>query len=162
MGTKETGENQQVEREKLKQSIREECKLENTRLKVLALAKDVNGYWKLWSKTVERGWLKYADEEKVHDKKATGRGKVELVRKKPQPTGGGKAPKKTYLAGEEAREEVRAIRQARRCEQMAFRITLARTDSKQQSVKATYSKSTAKPLPSYESTKDKAIGRRSW
>ena len=137
---KETGENQKAEREKLKQSIREECKLESTRLKVLALAKDVNGYWKLWSKTVERGWLKYVDEEMVHYKKATGRGKAELVRKKTQQTGGGKAPKRTYLAGKEAREEVRAIRQARRCEQMAFRITLARKDSKQQNVKATCSK----------------------
>ena len=82
MGAKEVGETQKAEREKLKESIRKECKLENARLKVLALAKDVNGYWKLWSKTVERGWLRYADEEKAHDKTATGRGKVELIKTK--------------------------------------------------------------------------------
>ena len=106
----------------------------------MALATDVNGYWKFWSNSVERGWLKYAAEEKVHDKKDTGRGKAELIRKNARPAGGGKTPKKTYLRGKEAREEIRTIRQARRSEQMAFRIVPARKESTEQHTKATYSK----------------------
>ena len=67
MGAKEASEMQKTEKTKMMESIRKECQMENTKLKVLAAAKDVNGYWKLWSKTVERGWLRYAAEEKVHD-----------------------------------------------------------------------------------------------
>ena len=140
MGQKETRDAKSTEMERMKDSIRKECQLERARLKVLALAKDVNGYWKLWSKTVERGWLKYVAEDRVYDKKATGRGKVELIHKKPKQAGADDKPKKTYLKGEEAREEIRAIRQARRCEQMAFRIVLAKKESTNLNTRATYRK----------------------
>ena len=53
--------------EQLKKSIENECKVARTKLEVLAEARDTNSYWKLWSKSVERGWLRFTDEEKAHD-----------------------------------------------------------------------------------------------
>ena len=53
--------------EQLKQSIAKECQGEKTRLEILAKAKDTNGYWRLWSNTVERGWLRFLDKEKIYD-----------------------------------------------------------------------------------------------
>ena len=68
--------------EQLKQSIAKECQGEKTRPEILAKAKDTNGYWRLWSKTVERGWLRFLDKEKIYDPRSTGRGKVQLIQKK--------------------------------------------------------------------------------
>ena len=116
---KEQREINKTEKKSLKDSIEEECQSEKTRLQVLAQAKDTNGYWKLWSKTVERGWLRFAAPDHIYDKHCTGRGKVELVNKKTYDP-----KKKTYLRGKEARSDIAAVRQARRCEQMAFRIML--------------------------------------
>ena len=122
------GKNEQEQRktikeaqDDLKESIRKECEEEKTKLQVLAQAKDTNGYWRVWSKTVERGWLRYVDESKVYNPAFVGRGKVELISKKPKDE-----KKKTYLRGKEARAEITAIRQARRCEQMGFRINLTK------------------------------------
>ena len=60
----------------LDESIREVREQENTRLQVLAHAKDTNGYWRFWSTTVERGCLRYVDESKVYNPAFVGRGKV--------------------------------------------------------------------------------------
>ena len=39
----------------------------------------------MWSKTFERGWLRYAAGDKVYDRNATGRGRAELITKKAKP-----------------------------------------------------------------------------
>ena len=64
---KETMQTHKLEIEKLKKSMCQECHGEATRRIILALAKDANADWTLWSKTVERGWLKYAAEDNVFD-----------------------------------------------------------------------------------------------
>ena len=50
--------------EQLKKSIENERRAAKTKLEVLAEARDTDGYWKLWSKSVERGWLRFTEEEK--------------------------------------------------------------------------------------------------
>ena len=106
----------------LKESIRKECEDANVKLQILAQARDTNAYLKIWSKNVERGWLHFAANSKVYDTSYTGRGQVKLIIKKPH----SEAKKRAYTRGEEARADITAVRQARRCEQMAFRIALAK------------------------------------
>ena len=48
-------------------------------LEVFAKSKDTCGYWKLWSKNVGRGWLKYTNADEVYHPRFVGRGNVELV-----------------------------------------------------------------------------------
>ena len=108
---------------------------------MFAKARDTDSYWRAWSKAVERGWLRYSNEDEVYNPKYVGRGKVEIISKKPRrDKNEGGRKKKTYLRGQEAREEIRAVRQARRCGQLAFRIQLARNPNTEGDMKAKYSK----------------------
>ena len=110
--------------EKLKESIRMECEAVANDPKIHEMAKDTDKCWRLWSNTVERGWVRNVDEQKIFDTRFTGRGKVEIITKSTRDEKGRR--KKRYFVGKEAREEITAVRQARRCEQMAFRIMLTK------------------------------------
>ena len=57
------------EKENLKQHIRKEIAGVKTKLEVLAQAKDTDSYWRAWSKAVERGWLRYSNEDEVYNPK---------------------------------------------------------------------------------------------
>ena len=74
---------------------------------------------------MERGWLRHTDEQVVYKTKFTGRGKVELIVKKPIGDNQKGKKRKCYLRGQEANNEIRAVRRARRCERIKFRILLA-------------------------------------
>ena len=150
---KEKREIDNEQRKNLKERIAQECRQEGTRLKVLALAKDTNAYWKLWSKTAERGWPRFAEPNLVHNPEYTGRGKVELIVKKDKST-----KIKTYLNDKEARNDITAVRQARRCELMVFRITLAQKPGAEEEKKVVYAKLNDEAI----SNLNKHQGEESW
>ena len=89
--------------EKLKESIRRECETVANELRIHEMAKDTNKYWRLWSKHVERGWIRNVDEQQISDTRSTGRGKVEIITKRTRDEKGRrkdipreKKPEKTY------------------------------------------------------------------
>ena len=44
--------------------------------------KDTDGFWKIWSDAVERGYLKYLDEKKEFAKVVRGRGEITILEQK--------------------------------------------------------------------------------
>ena len=110
-----------------------DAKLENvdTEIRIHRQQQDTTKLWETWSKAVEQGWLEYLDEGKVSDEKCTGRGEAKLVTTDPTNTrtqpkkGGGPRGGAHNLA-------FKAIRQARRCEQLAARIQMINNERKDQ------------------------------
>ena len=79
-------------------------------------------FWKLWSEALEKGYLEFLTESKKISKHLTGRGKISIVEI---------IPKRKEMAGsvEEVRKggsgyAVRLLKQARRCEQVAYILEL--------------------------------------
>ena len=81
--------------------------------------KDVDEMWKMRSTTVERAWLNYLDDSKTMKQK-TGRGELKIIEKK------AKAEEEERRSkGQRSKwhhKAVEKLRQARRCEQAAYRI----------------------------------------
>ena len=82
------------------------------------VARDMDLYWKTWSKAVEDAYIKWLDlGSKEAEKAFRGRGKVTLVKRGP------KNARKTEetIRNEWAYEAHRSLKQARRAEQMLYR-----------------------------------------
>ena len=79
---------------------------------------DIDGYWKTWSETVEKAWMAYLRPGKEAEKLITGRGKVNIIEQIPTP----KTKTDNEVWNRWYHEAVDKLRQARRCEQMAYRI----------------------------------------
>ena len=82
------------------------------------VAKDMDLYWKTWSKAVEDAYIKALDlGSKEAEKALRGRGKVTLIKKEPK-----KAKKaEETIRNEWAYEAHRNLKQARRAEQILYR-----------------------------------------
>ena len=87
----------------------------------------MNGFWKHWSESLEKGYLKFLNETKEVEKNMTGRGEINIVEKTPQRRK--MAENIEEIRGGGAKHAVKHLRQARRCEQVAHRLELLKTHS---------------------------------
>ena len=93
------------------------------------IVKDTDGFWKIWSDAVERGYLKYLDEKKVFAKVVRGRREITILEKKVP--GERETVKK---AEESSRNEwslkaLGFLRKARGCEEVAHRLGMVHVHS---------------------------------
>ena len=93
-------------------------------LRIRKQNKDTTSFWMIWSKAVERGFLQYLDVRKVFDRKCKGRGEATFIKSKNQTDGKKKGEDRTR--GVESTAAAKAIKHARRCVQVAFRLGLIR------------------------------------
>ena len=78
--------------------------------------------WKMLSHCVEDAWLRYLDDGKEMRKQNVGRGELKIIEKKPkaeEEARGAQGPKNRWYY-----QAVEKLRQARRCEQAAYRISI--------------------------------------
>ena len=101
---------------------------------------DATKYWKAFSNAVEKGWLKYLDNGKEFDKKAKGRGELVEIKVKPKRETRKKEEEERQYRGEANNKAQAALKQARRAEQMAFRITLISDVEKDEGKRRVYYK----------------------
>ena len=146
---KEKANIEEAQAQMLKNQIDKNLKEANRGLRIYQEANDTSGFWRTWSKAVERGILQYLDEGKVFNRKANGRGKVTFIDVKPKRRDGGKTGTDN-TRGEESTAAEKALRQARRCEQYAFRLGLMQEEKRSEDQKMKY----------YELNKDAAKGIR--
>lgn len=95
---------------------------------------DVDEFWRKWSKAVEKAWTSYLKPEKEVKKQITGRGKVTIVNKIPTTTA--KSDKEIW--NKWYYKAVDKLRQARRCDQIAYRIQKYHGDKDDEDKKAKY------------------------
>ena len=154
---KEKANIEEAQAQQLKDQIDKNLKEANRGLRIYQKANDTSGFWRTWSKAVERGILQYLDEGKVFNRKASGRGKVTFIDVKPKRKDGGRKGTDN-TRGEESIAAEKTLRQARRCEQYAFRLGLLQEEKRSQEQRLTY----------YELNKDAAkdirknIGESQW
>ena len=117
-----------------------------TQMQIYKAAKNTTGYWKAWSQSVENAFLHYIDESKVFNRKMKGRGEATLIQVKPDVAK--KDKKKDTTRGTESTEAEKSIKQARRCEQFAFRLGLIAEEKRDQNKRLSY----------YQLNKDAAKG----
>ena len=93
-------------------------------LRIYKRMKDMNAFWKLVSSCIERGWLAYLDANKELCKAMSGRGKVTFIKTKPKPKEEVKEDQLHTIRNDSSRRAVNALKQARRLEQVAYRLGL--------------------------------------
>ena len=81
---------------------------------------DTDEFWRLWSVTTEGAYHKAAGLTENEAKKNSGRGIIKLVQKTPEV----KSREEDRIRNAWAYAARRNLRQARRCEQLAFRLQL--------------------------------------
>ena len=89
-------------------------------LRYHAKRKDTTKLWKAWSKAVENGWIDYLGLGKELAKKNRGRGEATIVKKIP----GKNKDDNGVNYNEWTRKSIISLKNARRCEQMAYRIEM--------------------------------------
>jgi len=88
---------------------------------------DVDGMWKMLSQCVEGAWLDYLEVEKEMKKKSVGRGELKIIEKKPKAEEEERKPQESR--NQWYYQAVEKLRQARRCEQAAYRISIKDKES---------------------------------
>ena len=83
---------------------------------------DTDSYWKTFSKSVGQGIIRYIDEEK-ESKKIAGRGTIILQEMAPRRRDT-VDDAKDVLKNEWSKKALENLKQARRCEQIAYRIKM--------------------------------------
>ena len=73
-----------TQKDVLQQTIDKHFQTEDEGLDECLLKEDMDGFWKLWSKALEKGYLEHLNETKEVNKKLMGRGKVTIIEKVPQ------------------------------------------------------------------------------
>ena len=134
---KEAADSWKEQRELLHGCIGERFDKNDAEIRIRRQQKDTSEVWKVWSRAVEQGWLAYLDEGIFFDREANGRGEMKLATT--DPTKPNTKPKK----GDGGRGGVndvafKAIRQARRCEQLVARIQMLKDERKDEQKRHTY------------------------
>ena len=111
-----------MQKEILQQTIDRHFKAEDEGLDECLQKEDMNGFWKLWSKALEKGYLEHLNETKEVNKKLMGRGKVTIVEKVPQRREMASNIEDIRKGG--CKQAIKYLKQARRCEQVAYRLEL--------------------------------------
>ena len=122
-------------------------------LQTNAEAVGVGGLWKFWSKCVEHSWLRYLAPGKDMEALLKGRGTVNIIEKTPKP----REPKKEEAWNKWYYKAIDQFRQARRCEQMAYRLTLL-NQTKEKDKQDKYSKLNEEAWACLEKKADKHDG----
>ena len=110
-------------RKRLQEGMDEEINRGKSYLQQFAEEGDIDAYWKRWSKLVEFAWLKFLGQDKCWDRRLKGRGQVNLIEKMPSKPGDRSKPVGNFRC-EDMTKALNYQKQARRCEQLAFRIGL--------------------------------------
>ena len=79
---------------------------------------DTDGFWRIWSETTEKAYHRVAELSEKDAKKNSGRGTVKLIQRVPE----NRAKEDDRIRNKWSYAARRCIRQARRCEQIVFRI----------------------------------------
>ena len=138
--TKQKSDIKKEEIEKLHLSIDKYLEGETHEMEMYIKDKDTTKYWKAFSNAVEKGWLKYIDNGKEFDKKAKGRGELIEIKFKPKRETRKNEEEERRCRGEASNKAHAALKQARRAEQMAFRITLINDVEKEEEKRKVYFK----------------------
>jgi hypothetical protein len=107
------------EKAKLQECMDHEFDKRKHTLEAYRQMQDVDGMWKMISTTVEKAWLTYLDDSKTM-KQNTGRGELKIIERKPKAE-----EEERRSKGHRSKwhhKAVEKLRQARRCEQAAYRI----------------------------------------
>ena len=111
-----------MQKEELHQAIDRHYEVKNEEIDEALRRGDMNRVWELWSRALERGYLEHLNESKEVTKNMMGRGKVNIVEKTPQRRELAETVEDIRKGG--SRRAVRFLKQARRCEQVAYRLEL--------------------------------------
>ena len=87
MDDKERAAAEKKEKQKMHDMIDRNLRGVKRELEIHKLREDTTGYWKYWSKAVERGFLQFLDESKVFNRKTKGRGEPISIKVKPEEKG---------------------------------------------------------------------------
>ena len=93
-----------------------------TEMQIHNATKNTTALRKYWAKAVENAFLYYLDESKVYNRKIKVRGEATLIHVKPSTARKNRSEDRTL--GTACIEAERSVKQARRCEQFAFRLGL--------------------------------------
>ena len=93
---------------------------------------DLGAFWKLWSTCVEQGMLRYLGNSMHTDQKNLGRGLVQIIKQKAfkevkaedESKGDDDDDGYKHIRNKFTRKAIECLRQARRCEQFAYRLDL--------------------------------------
>ena len=153
---KEKAQVESKEMKELHEHIDKNLREHARQLHVHRLNRDTTGYWRCWSKAVERGFLHFLDVSNIFDRKAKGRGEPTFITTKPECRD--QAKKADSTRGRESTEAAKALKQARRCEQVAFRLGLLSEEKRSQEKRLTYFQLNRDAIKGIK----KNIGRLDW
>ena len=118
MEAKEAAKVRQERIEELKEEMDKNFQNKDEQIKEAVRRKDTEGIWKIWCKAVEEPYIKALDLEEKDAKKMRGRGEIKMVQRTQLPRGN----EDKHIRNEHSYKARGSLKQARRCEQIVYRI----------------------------------------